>query len=79
MAKNRNNACMGNARDPENRSRKSCCCGGHQGKRGKKRRKRWSRTDVALPSGGTFTTYELSPETEAALSAPINLPPDNCR
>lgn len=32
-----------NCRDPENRSRKACVCGGHQGRRGKRPRKRWSR------------------------------------
>lgn len=31
-------ACMSNCRDPENRSRKSCCCGTHSHR---KPRKRW--------------------------------------
>ena len=32
-------ACMSNCKDPENRSKKKCVCGGHQGKRGKKKKK----------------------------------------
>jgi len=37
-------ASLSDARDPQNRSkRKRCACGGHQGKRGRKPRKRWGR------------------------------------
>ncbi len=36
-----NEACMSNCRDPENRSKKGCVCGGHQGKRGRKKRRPW--------------------------------------
>lgn len=35
-------ATMGNKRDPENRSRKPCACGGHS-KKARKKRKRWTR------------------------------------
>lgn len=35
-------AAMSECRDTENRSKKSCVCGGHNAK-AKKKRKRWSR------------------------------------
>lgn len=31
-----NEACMSNCKDPENRSNKDCCCGGHSAKDVKK-------------------------------------------
>ena len=36
-------ACGSTCRDPENRSKKSCVCGGHQGRRGRKKRRPWRR------------------------------------
>ena len=36
-------ACQSNVRDPENRSRKACVCGGHSRKAKKKRKARQGR------------------------------------
>lgn len=39
----KNNVSVGTARDPENCSKKRCCCGGHQGRRGRKPKKPWQK------------------------------------
>ena len=44
-----NEACMSNCRDPENRSKKLCVCGGHQGKRGRKKRRSWRKLRKLSP------------------------------
>jgi hypothetical protein len=36
-------ACQSNVRDPENRSKKRCVCGGHSAKAKKKRKRRASK------------------------------------
>lgn len=56
----RNQACMSNVRDPQSRSRKRCVCGGHQGRRGKRARKRWSRSkfgDVIALDSKRYAPY----------------------
>jgi len=35
-------ACMSNVRDPENRSKKGCVCGGHS-RAARKKKKKWTR------------------------------------
>jgi hypothetical protein len=39
-------ACGSTVRDPENRSRKRCVCGGHS-RKARKRRRSWCRADLS--------------------------------
>lgn len=48
--------CFSNVKHPENHSKKACVCGGHQGKRGKKK--------IKIARQSLKTTYHLPYDAE---------------
>lgn len=57
-------ACMSNARDPENRSKKGCVCGGHSRKARKKKKKKKRPPKKTVEQQSRIVSIQCTPETQ---------------